>query len=151
MQNRDPSPKSVFWGRLRRTIETLLVVGGLAGGGATLGFYAATQIERTAHIAEIDRLQAANKIAMDAVLRQVERATESAATASASAADAAATIGDVADKVDAAASKADKAAKLAAAKAVVAKAPAPPPAAVQPDVVNLEIRRANERIKERQK
>lgn len=151
MQSRDPSTKSVFWSHLRLTVESLLVVGGLAGGGATLGFYAATQIERTAHIAEIDRLQAANKIAMDAVISKVERATESAATATASAADAAATIGDVADKVDAAASKADKAAKLAAAKAAVVKSPAPPPAAAQPDVVNLEIRRANERMKERQK
>lgn len=151
MQSCDHPPrKSVFWGHLRRTVESLLVVGGLAGGGATLGFYAATQIERTAHTAEIERMQAANKIAMDAVLSKVALVTERAATASASAADAAATIGDVADKVDAAANKADKAAKLAAAKVAV-KAPILPPAAVQPDVVNSEIRRANERMKERQK
>lgn len=137
-----------FWAHFRRTCESILVVLGMAGGGAALGFYAATQIERTAHTAEIERLQAANKIAMDAVLRNVEKATASAATATASAADAAVAIGDVAEKVDKAANKAEVAARIAAAKAAT-PALKPPVVAVQPEVVNQEIRRANDRLKER--
>jgi hypothetical protein len=59
---------------------------------------------------------------------------------------------EVADKVDAAAEKADKVAKAVIVQAAkVAKTiPAPaPPAAVQPEVVNREIRKANEKLKER--
>lgn len=59
---------------------------------------------------------------------------------------------EVADKVDAAAEKADKVAKAVIVQAAkVAKSiPAPvPPTTVQPDVVNREIRKANEKLKER--
>lgn len=137
-----------FWARLRRFGESVLVVIGMAGGSAALGYYAATQIERTAHAVEIERLQAANKVAMDAVLKNVEKATANAATATASAASATAAIGDVAEKVDKAANKADQAARIAAAKAANPTVK-PPTVAVQPEVVNQEIRRANDRLKER--
>jgi hypothetical protein len=73
--------------------------------------------------------------------------------------DATTTVNEVVDKVDLAATKADKAAKAAVAQAakvakevVKAQPPAPPQTAtVQPDVVNREIRKANEKLKERTK
>lgn len=58
------------------------------------------------------------------------------------------TVSDVVEKVDQAAAKADKAAKAAVVQAarVAKSAPAP---AIEPEVVNQEIRRANEKLKER--
>jgi hypothetical protein len=131
---------------LRRGFESVMVLCGLAGGGAFLGYYAAVQIERTNHLAELDRLQKANKVALDAVLGQAQMCVNTARQATGSAVEATAAVNEAADKAAEAASKADKAAKKAA--VVAAKASPPPAASVQPEVVNREIRKANEKLRE---
>lgn len=137
---------------IRHVFNACVVIGGLAGGGAVLGFSAATWFDRAAHVAEIERLQAAHKVALDVVLPQAEACTRNAASATANATAAVSAAGDVVDKVDAAADKADKAAvkadKAARAAAVRAITAPVPSVAVQPEIVNREIRRANERLKE---
>jgi hypothetical protein len=137
----------------RRNIETLAIVSCLFLGGVGTGFVWATRNAeaqvtqmRGDHIRELERLSKSHEFAISALSKGVAKAADSVAVASEQASAAAEAVGDVAGKVDAAATKADKAARLAASKA---SAKAPPPAAVQPEVVNQEIRRANERIKER--
>lgn len=156
-----PRERSSKWERrwtiCKRFFETIMVLTGLVGGGAALGYYACQQTERANHLEEIARLQEANKVAMEYLLKQAESATKTAGQAATSAnaavgtaAATTAAVAEVVEKVDKAADKADKAAKVAAAKAkpVVIVPPSPPTAAVQADVVNREIRKANEKIKE---
>ncbi|MNU33577.1 hypothetical protein D3C71_221400 [compost metagenome] len=148
MQNNDGGEvrKLPLRTHLKRGFESLMVLSGLAGGGAFVGFYAAQQLERTNHLAEITRLQASHKVAIDAVLGQAQMCVATARQATGSAVEATAAVNEAADKAAEAASKADKAAKKAA--VVASKATPPPAASVQPEVVNREIRKANEKLRE---
>jgi hypothetical protein len=147
VQSPDAKPKFSI---IRRAFESLMVLGGLAGGGMALGYYAAVQVERASHVQEIARLQAAYGVTIEALTKRLDATADRTAKAATKVDAAANTVGDVVDKVDAAASKADRAARAAvttAAKAAAVTKQTPAPSvAVQPEVVNREIRRANERI-----
>jgi hypothetical protein len=90
---------------------------------------------------------------LDAIGKRLDGTANTQAATAGKLQDATTAVTEVADKVDAAAEKADKVAKAVVVQAAkVAKAMPPPPApapAVQPDVVNREIRKANEKLKER--
>jgi methyl-accepting chemotaxis protein len=109
-------------------------------------------VERANHLEEVGRLTLAYNKSIEALQGRVERTAGTQAVTADKLKDAAAAVVEVVDKVDAAAVKADKAASTAAQQAAkVAKVlPATPPATtVQPEVVNREIRRANERLPSR--
>lgn len=129
---------------LRNIFNACAVIGGLVGGGVSIGYFIGVQQQKKDSLAEIDRLMHVWGIRID----RASAAVEDAATAASNAAEA---VGEVAGRVDAAADKADKAAKAAVVQAakVAKSAPPAPPAAVQPEVVNREIRKANEKLKER--
>jgi len=129
---------------VRHVFNACVVIGGLVGGGVSIGYFIGVQQQKQDSLAEIDRLQHAWGLRIG----KASAAVEDAATAASNAAE---VVGEVAGRVDAAATKADKAAKAAVVQAAkVAKSmPPAPPAAVQPEVVNREIRRANEKLKER--
>jgi hypothetical protein len=89
---------------------------------------------------------------LDAIGRRLDGAATTQADTAGKLKDTTTAVTEVADKVDAAAEKADKVAKAVivqaakVAKAMPAQAPVP---TVQPEVVNREIRKANEKLKER--
>jgi len=124
----------------------ILVAGALLGGTIVAAHYReALQQEREVNrgmFAELaEKLEVLGKRIDGTATTQAETADKLQ--------DATTTVSDVVEKVDLAAAKADKAAKAAAAKVAKAAPATPPPAAVQPDVVNREIRKANEKLKER--
>lgn len=87
---------------------------------------------------------------MDEITKRLDGTASTQAATAGKLQDTTTAVTEVVDKVDAAAEKADKVAKAVIVQAAkVAKAiPAPvPPPAVQPEVVNREIRKANEKIK----
>lgn len=124
-------------------LALLVLAGALIGATLTSAHYRDTlqqerEVNRGMFVDLTDKLDAIGKRLDGTASKQAATATQLQ--------DATATVGEVVEKADLAAAKADKAAKLAAAKAT-AKAPAAPPAAVQPEVVNSEVRKANEKIK----
>ena len=138
-------------------LALLVIAGALIGATITSAYYRDTlQQER-----EVNRGMFVDlALKMDGIAERLDQITSrldgTASTQAATAGrlkDATTAVTEVVDKVDAAADKADKVAKAVIVQAAkVAKAiPAapPPPAVVQPDVVNREIRRANEKLKER--
>lgn len=123
---------------LRHIFNACVVIGGLVGGGVSIGYFVGIEQQKRASLEEIERLQKAYG-------QRIDRASDAVVDAAGATKDAAEAVGEIAGRVDAAASKADKAARLAAART---QGGAERPAAVQPEVVNREIRRANERLKE---
>lgn len=120
----------------------ILLAGALLGGTVVAAYYRETlQQERDVNRGMFSDLTGK----LDAIANRLDGTVSTQAATANKLQDATSTVSDVVDKVDLAAAKAAKAAK-AAAKAAKA-APAVP--AVQSDVVNIEIRRANEKLKER--
>lgn len=131
-----------YGGHIKAMIALALIVlaGALIGATLTSAYYRDT-LQQERDVNRLMFVDLAKKL--DAIAERLDgTATKQAATA--------ATVTEVVDKVDAAADKADKVAKAVIVQAAkVAKAiPAqPPPPAVQPEVVNREIRKANEKLK----
>jgi hypothetical protein len=128
-------------------LALLVLAGALIGATLTSAYYRDTlQQER-----EVNRgmfVDLAKK--MDDITKRLDGTASTQAATAGKLQDTTTAVTEVVDKVDAAADKADKVAKAVIVQAAkVAKAiPAqPPPPAVQPEVVNREIRRANEKIK----
>jgi type II secretory pathway component HofQ len=92
---------------------------------------------------------------LDDITKRLDGTASTQAATAGKLQDATTAVNEVVDKVDAAAATADKVARAVVvqaakvAKAIPPAAPAAPPAAVQPEVVNREIRKANEKLKER--
>ncbi|QNK65773.1 hypothetical protein [Variovorax sp. PAMC26660] len=129
----------------------ILLAGALLGGTGVSAYYRETlQQER-----EVNRgmfVDLAGK--MDEITKRLDGMVNSQATTAGRLQDTTTAVSEVVGKVDAAADKADKVAKAVIVQAAkVAKAiPAhAPQATVQPEVVNREIRRANERMQEHRK
>jgi len=122
---------------IRNVFNACVVIGGLVGGGVSIGYFVGVQQQRKASLEEIARLQQA----YGSRLESAAGAVSDAAKATSSAAEA---VGEAADQVGAAAKTATTAAitAKAAAKATAAPAPAPAPAAT----VNTTIKRANEKL-----
>ncbi|SDX12093.1 hypothetical protein SAMN05518669_103338 [Variovorax sp. YR634] len=140
-----------YGGHIKATFALALLVlaGALIGTTLTSAYYRETlQQER-----EVNRgmfVDLAGK--MDQITKRLDGTASTQAVTAGKLQDTTTAVTEVADKVDAAAEKADKVAKAVIVQAAkVAKAiPAlPPPVAVQPEVVNREIRKANEKLKER--
>lgn len=138
-------------------IKVWFALAGLVLAGALLGVALSSAYYRDALAQErdVNRLMFVDLAAkLDTLAGRLDgTASKQAATAN-KLEDATSSVTTVVEKVDQAAAKAEVAAKTAAAQAAkVAKAipPVPPPAAVQPEVVNREIRKANEKLKERAK
>lgn len=125
----------------------ILIAGGLLGATLVAAYY--REVLAQERVVNRGMFVALGK-RLDDISHQLEgTATVQAATAT-KLQDATSNFSDAAEKVDLAADKASKAAKVASSHATkAAKAPVPQPAVVQPEVVNREIRRANERLKER--
>jgi hypothetical protein len=126
----------------------ILVAGALLGGTLVSAYYRETLLQER----EVNRgmfVDLAKKL--DDLTKRVDGTANTQAATAGKLQDTTKAVTDAVDKVDVAADKADKVAKAVIVQAAkVAKAiPAPPPAAVQPDVVNREIRKANEKLKER--
>jgi len=127
-------------------LALLVLAGALIGATLTSAYYRDTlQQER-----EVNRgmfVDLAKK--MDDITKRLDGTASTQAATAGKLQDTTTAVTEVVDKVDAAADKADKVAKAVIVQAAkVAKAiPAqPPPPAVQPEVVNREIRKANEKI-----
>ncbi|WCM88857.1 hypothetical protein [Acidovorax sp. NCPPB 3576] len=117
-----------------------IVIGGMLGGGMSVGYFAGVQTTREDANAEIERLQGTHKQALEVIAgRQASTAVKLAAVAD-TAATAAETAKDAADTAATAATTAGKAAKAAGV----------PAAALENDrkAINTTITRANQRIKE---
>jgi hypothetical protein len=130
-------------------LALLVLAGALIGVTLTSAYYRETlQQER-----EVNRgmfVDLAGK--MDEITKRLDGTASTQAATAGRLQDTTRAVNDAVDKVDVAADKADKVAKAVIVQAAkVAKAiPAPPsPVAVQPEVVNREIRKANEKLKER--
>lgn len=123
----------------------ILIAGALLGGTVVAAHYReALQRER-----DVNRgMFASLATKMDEIAKRLDGTASTQAATAGKLQDATSTVSDVVEKVDIAAAKADKAAKAAAARVAKSEASAAP-AAVRPDVVNREIRKANERLKER--
>lgn len=133
---------------VRRVVDSLIVIGGLIGGGMAIGYYAGLQQDRENHIAEVSRLQDSHQRALLVLTGKSERAAADVADAAASVSSAAETVAEVAGKADTAAATARSAARTAATAAVAAKSAT----AVQDHerrAVNNAVNRANARIQER--
>lgn len=127
------------WRRVVRDALTgLFVFCGLAGGGASVGYFVGVYQARADHLAELERLQQSHKAALEAITGQVR---EAATTVT----EAASTVTDVASTVDAAVQRADGAAAAAKSAAQNANKAASRPI-VPSATVNQEIREANKRI-----
>ena len=124
-----------------------VLAGALLGGALSAAYYRdALQQERVVNRGMFVDL--AKK--MDDITKRLDGTANTQAATAGKLQDTATAVTEVVDKVDAAAATADKVARAVVVQAAkVAKAiPAqPPPPAVQPEVVNREIRRANEKIK----
>jgi len=123
-----------------------VLAGALLGGTLTAAYYRdALQQER-----EVNRDMFVDLTTkMDEITKRLDGTASTQAATAGKLQDTATAVTEVVDKVDAAAATADKVAKAVIVQAAkVAKAiPAqPPPPAVQPEVVNREIRKANEKI-----
>lgn len=123
-----------------------VLAGALLGGALSAAYYRdALQQERKVNRGMFVGL--AGK--MDQITMRLDGTANTQAATAGKLQDTTTAVTEVVDKVDAAADKADKVAKAVIVQAAkVAKAiPAqPPPPAVQPEVVNREIRKANEKI-----
>lgn len=112
-------------------LHQAIVLGGLLGGGMSIGYFAGVQTTREAAIEELGRLQHNHQTALDLISGRQGRA---------------------ADKLEAAADTAAAAAETAQGAATiagkVAKAAGVPAAAIERDrkAINSTIQRANERI-----
>lgn len=120
---------------IRHFFNACVVIGGLVGGGVSIGYFLGVQQQRRDSLEEIARLQQAYGQRID----RAERAVTDAAKATSSAAEA---VGEAADQVGAAAKTATTAAITAKAAAKASAAPPPAPAAA----VNSTIKRANEKL-----
>jgi len=128
----------------------LLVLAGLLFGSAATSAYYRDALERERLV---NRGMFVNlTVKMDAITQRLDGAASTQAATAGKLNETTTAVNEVVDKVDAAADKADKVAKAVivqaakVAKAIPAAQPAP---AVQPEVINREIRKANERIKEK--
>lgn len=140
-------------------IACFVLAGALLGGTISAAYYrdALQQERETNRGMFVDLTAKMDDItkSLEAITGRVDGTASTQAATAGKLEDATTAVNEVVDKVDAAAEKADKVAKAVIVQAAkVAKAlPAPaaqaPPAAVQPEVVNREIRRANEKLKER--
>lgn len=138
-------------------LALLLLAGGLLGAALTSAYYRDTlhQEREVNRVMFVDLTVKTDDItkSLEAITRRLDGTASTQAATAGKLQDTATAVTEVADKVDAAAATADKVAKaviVQAAKVAKAIPPRPaPPAAVQPDVVNREIRKANERLKER--
>lgn len=139
-------------------LALLLVAGALIGVTIASSYYRDTlQQEREVNrIMFVDLTAKTDDItkSLDAITRRLDGTASTQAATAGKLEDATTAVNEVVDKVDAAAEKADKVAKAVIVQAAkVAKSMPPaapqPPAAVQPEVVNREIRKANEKLKER--
>ena len=119
-------------------LHNLVVIGGLVGGGMSLGYYFGVQSTREDALAEIERLQYTHSEALSVLARATGRAASKAELAADQVGAAAEAVGEVTAKVDAAAKTASLAASTAA---TAAKSTG---AAVAP--VNRAIREANEQL-----
>lgn len=133
---------------VRRVVESLIVIGGLIGGGMAIGYYAGVQQEREARLEEIGRLQDNFQTALGALSGKTERSAAKVADAAASVSSAAEAVAEVAGKADSAAATAKTAARTAASAAVTAQSVS---AAQEQErrAVNNAVNRANARIQER--
>ncbi|MGO4608434.1 hypothetical protein AB4142_19055 [Variovorax sp. 2RAF20] len=122
---------------IRHVFNTCVVIGGLVGGGVSIGYFLGVQQQKQDSLAEIARLQVAYGL-------RLERAADSVTTAAKVTSSAAEAVGEAADQVGAAAKTATTAAitAKAAAKASAVPPPVPAPAAA----VNNTIKRANEKL-----
>lgn len=122
---------------LRHAFNACVVIGGLVGGGVSIGYFLGVQQQKQDSLAEIARLQTAYG-------QRLERAADTVTTAAKVTSSAAEAVGEAADQVGAAAKTATTAAITVKA---AAKASAAPPQAPAPAVnVNNAIRRANEKL-----
>lgn len=133
---------------VRRVVESLIVIGGLIGGGLAIGLYVGVQQEREARLEEISRLQTTYQATLAVLSGKTERSAAQVADAAASVSSAAEAVAEVAGKADSAAATAKTAARTAATAAVTAQSVS---AAQQQELraVNNAVNRANARIQER--
>ncbi|MGQ3054780.1 MAG: hypothetical protein ACT6S0_23580 [Roseateles sp.] len=122
---------------VRHVFNACVVIGGLVGGGVSIGYFLGVQQQKQDSLAEIARLQ-------EAYGGRLKKAADSVTTAAMVTSSAAEAVGEAADQVGAAAKTATTAAitAKAAAKASAVPPPAPAPAAA----VNNTIKRANEKL-----
>lgn len=122
---------------IRHVFNACVVIGGLVGGGVSIGYFLGVQQQKQDSLAEIARLQ-------EAYGGRLKKAADSVTTAAMVTSSAAEAVGEAADQVGAAAKTATTAAitAKAAAKASAVPPPAPAPAAA----VNQTIKRANEKL-----
>lgn len=135
-----------------------VVAGALLGGALSAAYYrdALRQEREVNRVMFVNLTTKTNDItkSLDAITQRLDGAATTQATTAGTLKDTTTAVNEVVDKVDAAADKADKVAKaviVQAAKVAKAIPPAQPAPAVQPEVVNREIRKANEKLKERAK
>lgn len=136
-----------------------VLAGALLGGTISAAYYRdALQQEREVNrVMFIDLTAKTDDItkSLGVITQRLDGAANTQATTAGKLKETTTAVNEVVDKVDAAADKADKVAKAVivqaakVAKSMPPTAPQPPPAAVQPEVVNREIRKANEKLKER--
>ena len=133
--------------RITYFMHQAVILGGLLGGGMSLGYYAGVQSTREDASAEIERLQRTHQAVLDVISgRQVRTAERLEATAS-TVSEVATTVSEVASTA-AAASETAQAAATTAGKA--AKAAGVPAASIEQDrkAINNAIGKANARIGE---
>jgi hypothetical protein len=124
-----------------------VLAGALLGGTLASAYYRET-LQQERDVTRVMFTDLAKKI--DDITERLDGAANAQAVTADKLQDAASTVSDVVEKVDQAAAKADKAAKAAVVQAArVGKSLPAQPTAVQPEVVNREIRKANEKLKER--
>lgn len=147
-----------YGGHIKAMIALALLVlaGALIGVTLTSVYYRDTlQQEREVNrLMFVDLTKTMDSISekMDGIAKRLDGTASTQAATAGKLQDTTTAVTEVVDKVDAAADKADKVAKaviVQAAKVAKAIPPPAPPAAVQPEVVNREIRKANEKLKER--
>ncbi len=121
-------------------LHTAIVVGGLLGGGISVGYYFGMQSQRDDSLAEIARLQQSHYAALDALAGRQARTAARLDTAATTLSEAAGTAAVAAETAQAAAATAGKAAKAAGV----------PAAAIEQDrkAINSAIGKANARIGE---
>lgn len=127
----------------RHVFNACVVIGGLVGGGASIGYFLGVQQQRKDSLEEIARLQQAYGQRIDRAAGAVADAAVATTNAAVATTTAAEAVGEAADQVGTAAKTATSAAITAKAAAkATAVVPAPAPATT----VNNTIKRANERL-----
>lgn len=128
-------------------LACLMLAGALLGAALTSAYYR-DSLERESVVNR--GMYVALTVKMDVIAKRLDGTASTQAAAAGQLKETTTAVNEVVDKVDAAADKADKVAKAVIVQAAkVAKAAPQPAPAVQPEVVNREIRMANEKLKER--